>query len=429
MKAGRTHISRSFALFFWASAFVACDRPEAGKAGPRSGPEAAPPQAALATNESTAPAAPTSTCPDGLAPIPGGAFAVGSITATYEGEENPRFWTQLAPFCADPTEVTARIYQKCVEAGRCTPSQDHGKRCTLGAQGKEDHPINCITYAQATEVCSFRGLRLPSEVEWEYLARGGAEMRKYPWGDAPPDDQTCWKHHETCQVKTFAPGAFGLWDVTGNVWEWTSSWFSPYPWPSALGRHRVYRGGSWSRRFEKWLKPTLRNRASPESSGSHLGVRCVADQAGALCPYGRAAPVLGPDGAEVRATSACAFGVDRVECALGLEWNGLRCAAPGEARCPPGTSEVPGRGCVREARATGAAAPRGSNPGELDLSLVSRQRSPEFDADCAKNQPSRPISFRYAGGEHLGRNQVMTRAGCKNRDVGVGWNSGCCPTP
>jgi hypothetical protein len=64
---------------------------------------------------------------------------------------------------------------------------------------------------------------------------------------------------------------------------------------------------------------------------------------------------------------------------------------------------------------------------ELDLTLVSRQRSQEFDSDCQRNQPSRPHSYKYAGGEHLARNRVMAKDGCKNRDVGVGWNSGCCP--
>jgi len=376
---------------------------------------------------STVPPPVAPTCPEGLLPIPGGSFAIGSASPTYEDEENPRFWTQVASFCAERTEVTAALYGACLAAGRCSEPERKSKRCTAHATGKEHHPINCITYGQAEAVCEFRGLRLPTEVEWEYLARGGAEMRKYPWGDAEPDGRTCWKHPETCVVGSFTAGAFGLVDVTGNVWEWTSSWFGAYPWPSEQGRHRVYRGGSFSRRFEKWLKPTLRNRSNPNESGSHLGVRCVADAAGAQCPYGKTRSTSAAEGTK---RSTCLFGVERVECPKDLEWNGVRCARSGEPRCASGSREVEGHGCVRDvgaANASGTNAQANSTGSELDLSLVSRTRSPQFDADCAENQPSRPLSFRYSGGEHLARNRVMAQVGCKNRDVGVGWNSGCCP--
>jgi hypothetical protein len=59
--------------------------------------------------------------------------------------------------------------------------------------------------------------------------------------------------------------------------------------------------------------------------------------------------------------------------------------------------------------------------------LVEKARSPEFDADCGQHQPSRPRAFRFAGGSHAARNLVSKGDGCKNRDVGVGWNSACCP--
>lgn len=356
-------------------------------------------------------------CPDGMVDIASGTFWVGSSGRTYGDEENPRFRTKVRGFCADVHEVTAAEYDACVRRGKCPAPAGtrQSRRCTSAQPGKEDHPINCLTYPEAEAVCTERGARLPTEVEWEYLARGGAEMRKFPWGDTSPDGNTCWKHSETCKVQSYAPGAFGLHDVGGNVWEWTSSWFAPYPWPAETGRHRVYRGGSWSRRFEKWMKPTLRSRGSPSDSGSHLGVRCVQDKAFEPCPYGSD-------------EAGCLFGVDEVECLDGKVWNGVRCAKPGTAGCEEGAREVPGRGCVRERSSLGGSPDKeASSKSEPSASAVVRARSPTFDADCAANQPSRPVAYRYTGGEHVERNRAGKRDGCKNRDVGVGWNSACCP--
>lgn len=354
-------------------------------------------------------------CAEGQNRVPGGAFWVGSKTPTYENEENPRFKTQVATFCVDRTEVTAARYQACVDAGGCTPPRGQGKRCTFGNPGKVNHPINCLSYEQAEAVCEHRSARLPTEIEWEYVARGGAAMQSYPWGEESPDGHACWKHHETCEVGRFGAAAFGLQDVVGNVWEWTSSAFAPYPWPRAEGALKVYRGGSWSRRFEKWMKPTLRNRVRPSEQGSHLGVRCVKSLFAVECPYGR-----GVDG-------GCLFGIDEVECGAGQIWNGARCArSKEEPLCAEGTQLEPGRGC----RGGGAIALPRPTPRMTEattLTSVERTRGPEFDEDCQKNQPRRPHAYLFKGGDHGSRNAAGVAFGCKNRDVGVGWNSACCP--
>jgi Sulfatase-modifying factor enzyme 1 len=353
--------------------------------------------------------------------IAGGTFWVGTEREVFEREENPRFQVKMAPFCAARFEVLTSEFEACVTAKKCEPARGKMFTCNTSEKGKADHPINCIDHSQAVAVCEFQGARLPTEVEWEYLARGGSEMRSYPWGEEAPDERTCWKTNGTCKAGSFAEGAFGLHDVVGNVWEWTDSWFGPYPWPQAEGRNKVYKGGSWSRRFEKWMRPTLRNRLDPTKFGSHLGVRCVASrnaeggeggegtQGHAECPYGKTA------------SGGCAFGVEQVMC-LGKEvWNGVRCAAQGDtSRCPPGVEEQPGHGCVR-ARVSGTVKT------ELDTVAVTKVRSPEFDADCLANGQGRPVAYRFEGGEHLARNQVGKSLGCKNRDVGVGFNSACCP--
>ncbi len=349
-------------------------------------------------------------CPEGMTRVPGGQFWVGTERETYNREENPRFRTTLPSFCADIYEVTAKEYERCVAKGKCSPSHARYKTCNTVDKGRGEHPINCIDHGQARAYCEFKDARLPTEIEWEYMARGGSEMRKYPWGDGPVDGNTCWKSHQSCEVGSYTEGAFGLHDVVGNVWEWTDSWFGRYPWPNEEGRHKVYRGGSWSRRFDKWMRAGLRNRLDPEKHGSHLGVRCVADWPAAKCPYGK-----DPE------TDRCRFGIDEVSCLDGKKWNGVRCAAPGDdRRCPPGAEEVAGHGCVRERI-------RGPIKTKLDTASVVRQRSPQFDADCENNAPGRPHAYRLTGGGHLARNAVGKKLGCKNRDVGVGWNSACCP--
>jgi len=395
---------------------VGCDRESTRGNEPKGAPppkteEAPPTESAVATGDSSPSAAKPKekfSCPESMKRVTGGTFWVGTEREVFDQEENPKFRTQVAGFCADTFEVSTKEFESCVEAGKCEPSTGRNKTCNTVAKGRENHPINCIDHAQASAVCAARGARLPTEIEWEYMARGGEEMRDYPWGSEHPDGKTCWKHAGSCERGEFAEGAFGLHDVVGNLWEWTDSWFGRYPWPLEAGRHKVYRGGSWSRRFEKWMKPTLRNRLDPKKSGSHLGVRCVMNIPQEPCPYG-----------EVE--GRCRHGVDEVLCLDKLKWNGVRCAKPGDdKRCAAGSKEVQGYGCVR-GRVSGPVSH------ELDTKSVVRARSPEFDSDCATNTPGRPKAYRFTGGGHLARNVVGKQLGCKNRDVGVGFNSSCCP--
>lgn len=375
-------------------------------------PEAAPADESAAQGAARAARAAES-CPSGMAWLPGGDFWVGSEPSERRSaDESPRFLTRLAPYCLDFTEVTVAAYASCVAVGACAPAGTAApelRLCNAGKRSRGDHPINCVRFEDAARFCANRQARLPTEIEWEYAARGGAAALQYPWGEGSPDSKACWKHAGTCKVATFPAGAFGLFDIVGNVWEWTSTWYGPYPFPPAHAYARVYRGGSFSRRFEKWMQPRLRNRASPRDLGSHLGFRCAATPPGAPCPFGS-----DPAG-------SCLHGVIGRECPSGEAWNGVRCAGPGEPRCKDGRVERAGFGCVVE---QAAFEPASSAP--PDLSEVTRVRTPEHDTDCAANQPSRPRAYRYERGTHRARNAASQNAGCKNRDVGVGWNSTCC---
>ncbi len=347
-------------------------------------------------------------CGEGMVTIPGGEAWIGSKRGDGSADEWPRYRTKFPAFCMDKTEVTVAAYGACVASHACTPADAKRVTCTASRPGHDAYPINCVDFAQATAYCGYRGARLPTEAEWEYAASGGDD-RRYAWGDDAPDGRTCWKTNGACPVGSFPEGAFGLLDMTGNVWEWTSDWYGDYPWPPMDGVSKVYRGGSWSRRFDKWMGVRLRNRSEPGLRGSHLGFRCAKTLPDAPCPFGR-----GEDG-------ACRHGVLAADCREGRTWNGVRCAPPGETGCGEGHHEVPGHGCVRDEKAAETAAP------SLDLAGVERARSPEFDADCATFQAPRPHAYRFTGSTHEARTAVVRASGCKNRDVGVGWNSACCP--
>ena len=139
----------------------------------------------------------------------------------------------LPSFCMDRTEVTVIAYKACVDAGICTTPGPGN----WGKRGKDNHPINSVSWFQASAFCKWNGKRLPSEEEWEYAARGNLPS-EYPWGNDPPEGRACFPDAGTCPVGSYPSGdsPFGVKDMSGNVWEWTTSG-SP--------EHRIFRGGPW----------------------------------------------------------------------------------------------------------------------------------------------------------------------------------------
>src|SRR5262249_3708752 len=117
-----------------------------------------------------------------------------------------------------------------------------------------------------------------------------------------------------------APGAFGLYDVSGNVWEWTSSWFAPYPDEATSGTWKVYRGGSWSRRFPKWLRNQNRNRYRVDEWSAALGIRCARAKLPLACP----------DEASPR-DDRCVRSHGEPRCEPSYAWNGSACSISASA--------------------------------------------------------------------------------------------------
>ena len=175
--------------------------------------------------------------------------------------------------------------------------------------GRDDHPVVHVAYEDALAYAAWAGKALPTEAEWEFAARGGLEGKAYPWGDASnPDGRfmaNTWQGHfpyensaddgyeGTSPVDAFPPNGYGLFDMVGNTWEWTSSPFDAVPIQQGQPQscchtsagddrsvRRVVKGGSHlcAPNYCLRYRPSARQGETVDSSTCHIGFRCVARQ-------------------------------------------------------------------------------------------------------------------------------------------------------
>ena len=308
---------------------------------------------------------------DDMVWIPAGAYLMGSDR--HYPEEAPAHRVQVSGFWIDRTPVTNREFRRFVEAtGHVTFAEiapaakdypgalphmlqpgslvftppghpvdlrnfaewwkfkfganwrrPYGPRSSIA--GLDDHPVVHIAYQDAQAYASWAGKELPTEAEWEYAARGGLEDAEYAWGDEfTPGDKhqaNTWQgafpnenlesdgHARTSPVRAFPRNGYGLYDMIGNTWEWTTDWYStrheaadpahPCCAPSnprggaEEGSHdpcqphikiprKVLKGGShlcapnYCRRY----RPAARHAQPVDTSTSHVGFRCVRREPG-----------------------------------------------------------------------------------------------------------------------------------------------------
>lgn len=263
-------------------------------------------------------------------------FRMGSEDpqAYSEDGEGPVRTARVEAFAISPTTVTVAEFARFVQAtGHLTDAERHGDalvfegllepaqraaapapepltpwwRQVRGAAwfapegpgstavGREEHPVTQVSQRDAQAYADWVGARLPTETEWEYAARGGLDQQPYPWGsERDPEGrrrmnifpgefpQGVVGEVGTCAAKSFEPNGYGLYNTTGNVWEWTASGFtggdSAAPWASGAARSGsdpVLRGGSYMchSSYCRRYRTSARTCASAETSLGHTGFR------------------------------------------------------------------------------------------------------------------------------------------------------------
>jgi formylglycine-generating enzyme required for sulfatase activity len=276
-----------------------------------------------------------------MVPVPGGPFWIGAEDASAypEDGEAPCRRVELSDFWIDASAVTnARFAAFVDETAYVTEAERFGWsfvfagllpddfpptqavvqapwwRKVEGAdwrhpegppsslQDREEHPVVHVSWNDAEAYCSWAAKRLPTEAEWECAARGGLDRKVFPWGDElePGGEHrmNVWQgefptrntqddgYLGLAPASAFSPNAFGLYNMTGNVWEWTADWFHTDfrqrdrrrdPKGPSHGTHRVQKGGSYlcHHSYCRRYRIAARQGQTPDSSSGNIGFRCV----------------------------------------------------------------------------------------------------------------------------------------------------------
>jgi formylglycine-generating enzyme len=278
-----------------------------------------------------------------LIPLEAATFRMGNGRADgYDDDgERPVRNVQVGPLAVAPTAVTNAEFAEFVDAtGWVTDGERYGWSFVFGGllpddfsdtrgvaaapwwrqvyeahwrrpegphssvDDRPDHPVVQVSWNDAVAYCDWAGSRLPTEAEWEYAARGGLDQQPFPWGDElepggehrmnvwqgefPAHNTEADGWYGTAPVKTYVPNGYGLFEMTGNVWEWCADWYSSvtyqrdvadHPTGPPTGEQRVMRGGSYlcHASYCRRYRVDARSSSEPDSSAGNVGFRIVRD--------------------------------------------------------------------------------------------------------------------------------------------------------
>ena len=218
-----------------------------------------------------------------MIPVEGGTFTMGATSEMKnpDDDEQPTHPVTLSSYYIGETEVTQALWMAVMGSN---PSYFEG----------DDFPVeyvswyDCQTFINRLNSLTGKNFRLPTEAEWEFAARGGNQSRHTPYSGSRRIDDVAWYRDNsgdlTHPVKTKQPNELGIYDMTGNVYEWCQDWLGSYssnaqtnPTGASSGSDRVLRGGGWGR-SPRGCRSSNRSGETPEFSNDNLGLRLVLSQ-------------------------------------------------------------------------------------------------------------------------------------------------------
>lgn len=210
--------------------------------------------------------------------VEGGIFQMGSNDSEAFDGESPVHSVTLSDYYIGETEVTQALWEAVMGSN---PSNFKDSTKPVENVSWDD----CQEFIKRLNELTGKNFRLPTEAEWEYAARGGNKSRGYKYAGSNNLDEVAWYNYNsslgTQPICTKLPNELGVYDMSGNVWEWCSDWYGNYssssqtnPTGPTLGSYRVIRGGSWYGDALHW-RVSIRDRYSPDHRGSYLGFRLV----------------------------------------------------------------------------------------------------------------------------------------------------------
>lgn len=211
--------------------------------------------------------------------VPAGEFTMGNEIGDVSA--SPAHQVTLDTYYIDKYEVTNALFKTCVDKGVCQePDSLHSmtRDNYYGNSQFDNYPVVFVNWYMAKTFCEWRGARLPTEAEWEKAARGNDNANRYPWNSSEcifMHDETakegCAGGTDTAEIGYYEnnQSSYGVYDMPGNVWEWVSSLYKPYPYNADDGREDL---SSADRRV---VRSGFRYIGFPYASMNTVGFRCA----------------------------------------------------------------------------------------------------------------------------------------------------------